>query len=37
VKGKQYLRNSLLIIDVVGYRDLTRQESSLFFRLVSLR
>jgi DNA replication protein DnaC len=37
VKGKKYLRNSLLIIDEVGYRDLTRQEASLFFRLVSLR
>jgi DNA replication protein DnaC len=37
VKGKKYLRNSLLIIDEVGYRDLNRQESSLFFRLVSLR
>ena len=37
VKGKKYLRNSLLIIDEVGFRQLTRQEASLFFRLVSQR
>ena len=37
VKGKKYLRNSLLIIDEVGFRQLTRQEASLFFRLVSWR
>jgi DNA replication protein DnaC len=37
VKGKKYLRNSLLVIDEVGFRQLTRQEASLFFRLVSWR
>lgn len=37
VKGKKYLRNSLLIIDEVGFRQLTRLEASLFFRLVSWR
>lgn len=37
VKGKKYLRNSLLIIDEVGFRQLTRQEASLFCRLVSQR
>jgi DNA replication protein DnaC len=37
VKGKKYLRNALLIIDEVGFRQLTRQEASLFFRLVSWR
>jgi DNA replication protein DnaC len=30
VKSQKYLRNSLLIIDEVGYRDLTRQEESRF-------
>lgn len=37
VKSKKYLRNSLLIIDEVGFRQLSRQEASLFFRLVSWR
>lgn len=37
VKSKKYLRNSLLIVDEVGFRQLTRQEASLFFRLVSWR
>lgn len=37
VKGKKYLRNSLLIIDEVGFRQLSRAEASLFFRLVSWR
>jgi DNA replication protein DnaC len=37
VRGKKYLRNALLIIDEVGFRQLTRQEASLFFRLVSWR
>jgi DNA replication protein DnaC len=37
VKGKKYLRNALLIVDEVGFRQLSRQEASLFFRLVSWR
>jgi DNA replication protein DnaC len=37
IKGKKYLRNALLIIDEVGFRQLTRMEASLFFRLVSWR
>ena len=37
VKGKKYLRNALLIIDEVGFRQLSRLEASLFFRLVSWR
>ena len=37
VKGKKYLRNALLIIDEVGFRELSKQEASLFFRLVSWR
>lgn len=37
VKGKKYLRNAVLIIDEVGFRQLSRQEASLFFRLVSWR
>ena len=37
VRGKKYLRNALLIIDEVGFRQLSRAEASLFFRLVSWR
>lgn len=37
IKGRKYLRNALLIIDEVGFRQLTRAEASLFFRLVSWR
>ncbi len=37
IKGKKYLRNALLIIDEVGFRQLSRQGASLFFRLVSWR
>ena len=37
VKGKKYLRNSLLVIDEVGFRELSKHEASLFFRLVSWR
>jgi len=37
LRGKKYLRNALLIIDEVGFRQLTRLEASLFFRLVSWR
>ena len=36
-KGKKYLKNSLLIIDEVGFEQLDRLEASLFFRLVSWR
>jgi len=37
LKGKKYLKVSLLIIDEVGFQTLTRQEASLLFRLVSYR
>lgn len=37
IRGKKYLRNALLIIDEVGFRQLSRVEASLFFRLVSWR
>jgi DNA replication protein DnaC len=37
LKGKKYLKVALLIIDEVGFQTLTRQEASLFFRLVSYR
>jgi DNA replication protein DnaC len=37
LKGKKYLKVSLLIIDEVGFQPLSRQEASLFFRLVSYR
>lgn len=37
IKGKKYLKVSLLIIDEVGFQPLSRQEASLLFRLVSYR
>lgn len=37
LKGKKYLKVSLLIIDEVGFQTLTRQEAALVFRLVSYR
>ena len=37
LRGKKYLKTALLIIDEVGFQPLTRQEASLFFRLVSYR
>jgi DNA replication protein DnaC len=37
LRGKKYLKVSLLIIDEVGFQPMSRQEASLFFRLVSYR
>jgi DNA replication protein DnaC len=37
LKSKKYMNTSLLIIDEVGFQQLTRQEASLLFRLVSCR
>jgi DNA replication protein DnaC len=37
LKGKKYLKVSLLIIDEMGFQTLTRQEAALLFRLVSYR
>lgn len=37
LRGKKYNSVSLLIIDEVGFQPMTRQEASLFFRLVSYR
>jgi DNA replication protein DnaC len=37
LRGKKYLKASLLIIDEVGFQPMTRQEAGLFFRLVSYR
>ena len=37
LKGKKYLKVSLLIIDEVGFQPLSRQEASMLFRLVSYR
>jgi len=37
LKGKKYLKAALVIVDEVGFQPLTRQEASLFFRLVSYR
>jgi DNA replication protein DnaC len=37
LRRKKYLSSSLVIIDEVGFEPMTRQEASLFFRLVSHR
>ncbi len=37
LRRKKYLNTALLIIDEVGFEPMTRQEASLFFRLVSHR
>jgi len=37
LQRKKYLNVSLVILDEVGFEPLTRQEASLFFRLVSYR
>jgi DNA replication protein DnaC len=37
LRRKKYLSTSLLLIDEVGFEPMTRQEASLFFRLVSHR
>lgn len=37
LRQKKYLKVALLIVDEVGFQPLSRQEASLFFRLVSYR
>lgn len=37
LKGKKYMKVALLIIDEVGFQPMSRQEASLFFRMVSYR
>ena len=37
LRGKKYLKASLLIIDEIGFQPMTRQEAGLYFRLVSYR
>jgi DNA replication protein DnaC len=37
LRGKKYMKVSLLIVDEVGFQPLSRLEASLFFRLVSYR
>ncbi|MBK6899929.1 MAG: ATP-binding protein [bacterium] len=37
LRGKKYLSTSLRIIDEAGFEPMTRQEASLFFRMVSCR
>jgi DNA replication protein DnaC len=37
LKGKKYLKVSLLVIDEVGFQPLSRQEASLFSRMISYR
>jgi DNA replication protein DnaC len=36
-RRKKYTNTSLLILDEVGFEPMTRQDASLFFRLVSHR
>jgi DNA replication protein DnaC len=37
LKGKKYMKAGLVIIDEVGFEPMSRQEATLFFRLVSYR
>ena len=37
LKGKKYLKVSLLVIDEVGFQPLSRLEANLFFRTISYR
>jgi len=37
MRRKKYLNSSLVVIDEMGFEPMTRQEASLFFRLVSHR
>lgn len=37
LKGKKYMKVALLLIDEVGFQPMTREEASLFFRMVSYR
>ena len=37
LRGKKYNSVALLIIDEVGFQPMTRQEASLFFRLIGYR
>jgi DNA replication protein DnaC len=37
LKAKKYMSSALLLVDEMGYDPLTREEASLFFRLVSYR
>jgi DNA replication protein DnaC len=37
LKSRKYMSTSLLLIDEMGYDPMSREEASLFFRLVSYR
>jgi DNA replication protein DnaC len=37
LKAKKYMNTTLLIIDEIGFQELSRQEAALLFRLVSCR
>ena len=37
LRGVKYLKSALLIIDEMGFQPLSRQEASLFFRVVNSR
>jgi DNA replication protein DnaC len=36
-KGRSYLKNTLVIVDEVGYMPITRQDAHLFFRFICYR
>ena len=37
LKGRKYMSSALLLVDEMGYDPMSREEASLFFRLVSYR
>ena len=37
LKSRKYMSSSLLLVDEMGYDPMSREEASLFFRLVSYR
>src|SRR4051812_37918981 len=37
LKRRKYMSTALLLIDELGFEPMTRQEASLFFRLVNIR
>ena len=37
LKRREYMSTALLLIDELGFDPMSRQEASLFFRLVSYR
>ena len=37
LKRRKYMSTALLLVDELGFEPMTRQEASLFFRLVTYR